>query len=577
MESVDQLRSEIINNPKHFTSIPSFNNNIRSTSAYWYTRSRELLEMVEQIGPPTIFMTLSAADLYWPDLYQILDPDYNYDAIRIESAFLRRRRLLNENPMIVAYFFHQRLNSFLEKFFYKTFAVENFWFRIEFQHRGSPHMHGLFWLKDAPDMHKLKDTDVDKIKSVVEYFNILISTWHPNPNETYDYHPSFYRYSDVLNKDADYNHLLRAVQMHTCRNNYCMRKERGSNRFVCRFKYPKDICHESTISFLDGVPEFVPKRNSTNLNAHNPSVLSVWRANIDCQAVTSTRAVLNYIAKYASKSESKSSSLMDFFTNAIQSTKPGDNMKQVVQKILLKMCAERDYSAQEIFWVVMGWPFYKTSKQFTVINLSESAWDKVVLDTENENSAFINKCPLKNYAQRPSQFESMSLKEFCTSVYTVKGRFVVRRKPTLLRVYPKLQYDENGNNEKYFKLHVVVNVPWRNIDQLKTEESTWQTIYNQHFGPEIVPPHNLRDLLQSIEEENCEDITNDEVETTDWMLVAGGPHHQTQPVCLGFRQIDITAQWETINEKEEIEKIKTFIENSKQQYGNEEETTYNDV
>lgn len=47
---------------------------IRGTRAYWYTRLKELIAMVKQLGPPTIFFTLSAADLQWPELYALLDP-----------------------------------------------------------------------------------------------------------------------------------------------------------------------------------------------------------------------------------------------------------------------------------------------------------------------------------------------------------------------------------------------------------------------------------------------------------------------------------------------------------------------
>ncbi|XP_026422477.1 uncharacterized protein LOC113318524 [Papaver somniferum] len=48
---------------------------IRGMRAYWYSRLKELIEMVKQLGSPTIFFTLSAADLQWPELYAILDPE----------------------------------------------------------------------------------------------------------------------------------------------------------------------------------------------------------------------------------------------------------------------------------------------------------------------------------------------------------------------------------------------------------------------------------------------------------------------------------------------------------------------
>jgi len=41
------------------------------------------------------------------------------------------------------------------------------------------------------------------------------------------------------------------------------------------------------------------------INNHNPTILSIWRANVDFQPVLSIHAVQKYIAKYASKAEKK--------------------------------------------------------------------------------------------------------------------------------------------------------------------------------------------------------------------------------------------------------------------------------
>ena len=58
--------------PVSYTHL-SYNANLRSSSSYWYMRSQELLDMVEELGTPTVFITLSTADLYWPEIYRILD------------------------------------------------------------------------------------------------------------------------------------------------------------------------------------------------------------------------------------------------------------------------------------------------------------------------------------------------------------------------------------------------------------------------------------------------------------------------------------------------------------------------
>ena len=38
--------------------------------------------------------------------------------------------------------------------------VKDYFYRVEFQQRGSPHTHCLFWIEDAPKLHTDSDSDV---------------------------------------------------------------------------------------------------------------------------------------------------------------------------------------------------------------------------------------------------------------------------------------------------------------------------------------------------------------------------------------------------------------------------------
>ncbi|KAK3925505.1 Spore cortex-lytic enzyme, partial [Frankliniella fusca] len=55
-----------------------YSSSIRSTRNFWFSRSAELQEMVQQIGLPTIFFTLSAADFHGPRLFDLLKEAYGY-------------------------------------------------------------------------------------------------------------------------------------------------------------------------------------------------------------------------------------------------------------------------------------------------------------------------------------------------------------------------------------------------------------------------------------------------------------------------------------------------------------------
>ena len=39
--------------------------------------------------------------------------------------------------------------------------IVDFFYRVEFQQRGSPHIHALFWVKDAPQYEKSSNDTID--------------------------------------------------------------------------------------------------------------------------------------------------------------------------------------------------------------------------------------------------------------------------------------------------------------------------------------------------------------------------------------------------------------------------------
>lgn len=118
----------------------------------------------------------------------------------------------------------------------------------------------------------------------------------------------------------DYTELLNVVQWHTkCSEYTCLKKKNST--LECRYKAPWPEQLES--SFLldhNNNPSYKRERNDNHLNVHNPTMLTIWRANVDCQAIYSKKAVLQYISKYASKTEHKSKSYTDMLKHIVGST-----------------------------------------------------------------------------------------------------------------------------------------------------------------------------------------------------------------------------------------------------------------
>ena len=119
----------------------------------------EVVGMVKQLGMPMWFMTLSCADLRWPELFQIIGrvngknmTDEEVDALSYDE----RCRLLNLNPVLVAKHFQYRVETFFTEILLTDVnpigKIVYYALRIRFQMRGSPHLHALIWTSDCPKL-----------------------------------------------------------------------------------------------------------------------------------------------------------------------------------------------------------------------------------------------------------------------------------------------------------------------------------------------------------------------------------------------------------------------------------------
>lgn len=142
-------------------SVWAFMRGIRGTAAYWADAKSDLHAMLRQIGPPTFFITLSAADAQWYDLALSLAPLHVdvHDAEQ-RDAYLHgldegaRRTMLRDRPVDVARHFSNRWSlmlRWLQQPDSPLGGIADVWWRIEFQRRGSAHVHFFVWCEDAPD------------------------------------------------------------------------------------------------------------------------------------------------------------------------------------------------------------------------------------------------------------------------------------------------------------------------------------------------------------------------------------------------------------------------------------------
>lgn len=131
--------------------------------------------MVDTLGLPTIFFMVSTADLQWPELARLICPEQ-------PDSLLRRIQAVNDNPALADWFFCHRVQKFVEAFYLGMVKATDYWMWFEWQHRGSPHIHDVAWLPNAPDVEQfLKSTDsIESIKEeIIQYANKVVTTINP--------------------------------------------------------------------------------------------------------------------------------------------------------------------------------------------------------------------------------------------------------------------------------------------------------------------------------------------------------------------------------------------------------------
>ena len=202
-----------------------FMKSVKGTPAYWKNFLYDVLAMVKQLGLPTFFLTLSCADLRWDELANIIGKLNN---IPVDDTVLsdhkKRCELLNSNPVLTARHFQFRVETFFKDILLTKESclgkLDNYVIKVEFQFRGSPHIHAFLWVSEPPTLTK---------ETIDEYVNFVESTVRadlPDPTEE----PELYE-------------LVSQYQIHR-HSNSC----RKYKNIPCRFNFGKFFTNRTIVA-----------------------------------------------------------------------------------------------------------------------------------------------------------------------------------------------------------------------------------------------------------------------------------------------------------------------------------------
>jgi helitron helicase-like protein/uncharacterized protein DUF6570/PIF1-like helicase len=565
--TADELREAFQNNDPEaaslLRSITSMSGSLRGTRSYWGGRRQDLQSHIQHLGAAHFFLTLSAADLHWDDLMRHL-PRYNEWRDEDISQRIRiARDNLRDNPHIVSFWFHHRFKTFKEVVLDRKFKIRDYWFRYEWQGRGSTHVHGVYWVQLAPDSEQLDSAQLRD--AFARFWGIHIIAINPEPSRqppTHTERPVMqYSPEEQQNTLEQLSALVNRVQRHVCSDCYCRRMNRVTKQIECRFHFPMKIRMDPVLDKPIGSTFYrmYPPRNHEFLNAYNPLVSMAWQANIDIAPCTGRKALLEYLTKYVSKPEPGTQSYRQMMESLLTRVNPDHPLRSAVNKLLNRLIGERDWAAQEVFHMLLKLPLQQSSRQVVRVNCypdsQQGAAFHVDHEEENESGRIRRgQSSREKYTLRPPYVEDVPYIRWLRA-YNPKTHKPRRAKDCVLIYGPV--YKQTKQAEDFARVKMMLHHPFRKTeDLLMRPNGTTFDSFTEAFEhcKRAHPPHETDnyddDPVEDLPEELFEDIDIDEEEPVgSWeVLAAQRPGHDGATYIedadtLGQRDIDREYDW----------------------------------
>ena len=225
----------------------------------------------------------------------------------------------------------------------------------------------------------MKDTPIPSIVSQ-ESRDALSIFWAQyvtalNPNQALPQvgrNPASLPFDEQLNSKEHLTERLNRYQRHSnCTTTYCLRKHKVTGEVRCRFYFPQPQREVATVSREQNPQfyKFLPERNDSKLNQYVHLLTMSWNATTDFAPCTSTKSVVNYIAKHASKSEVKSKSYQEIFAGVTARDSINRSFQSTATRVINALIGERDWSAQEVTHHLLGLDLVSSSRDTIALDM----------------------------------------------------------------------------------------------------------------------------------------------------------------------------------------------------------------
>ena len=499
---------------------------LRNSPAYLASKKKDVFAMIRQLGLPTWFMSLSSADTRWSFLLKALsqlDGIILSDEEVAELSWNEKTKLVQKDPITCSRIFDERVRKFIQIFLKSTHDpvghVTDYFYRVEFQQRGSPHIHMLVWIDNAPKYPK------DDKETIVKFVDNYVSCSNQHDSMSHLVHLQTHKHSKTCRKKG------KAV----CRFGFPLPPLRKTvlleplDLDVDKYKKKYDKIQDNMNKYKDGMnfsfeqfltevaemseeeyikcirssingPKVFLKRQPSEIriNLYNEQLLCAWNANIDLQYVLDPYACAMYIVSYISKSQRGMSALLD---RACKEARQGNmDIKRQVRHIGNQFLNSVEVSAQEAAYLVLQMPLTKGSRD--VLFLSTSPPDERVqllkqkyqLEELSPDSTDIHhKNIFERYAKRPKQLERWCLADYASQL---EVKYPEKETPEVLEEVNDDDVQASGDeesDEKEFSEHKTV-VTLKNGIVIRRRSHALVIRY-VHYSAKTDPENHYREKL----------------------------------------------------------------------------------
>lgn len=498
---------------KNFAFLKTVPNSVQ----YWGEKKKDLFAMMRQLGKPTVFLTMSANEIGWPKLMEILHslsqrfPDQDWQNLNKGQ----KTSLVCEDPVVCCIYFKRLVDHIMTILGanspnnpFGKFYVKDSFIRFEFQNRGSPHAHIILWLNDDP-AEKVCEDMPNTIKFIDSLFSVnssdlpeedmIIRQTHKHTFTCTKRGEKSCRFKIPFWPSEDTTILIPLASSDPRRQELRLqaaeiRQNLENRQYQTIPDFFKDNSITSYKSYLNLIrstltrPTVLLKRNmdQIHINSFHPWIAGVLNSNMDIQFILDEYSCAAYVVGYVNKTERGMGNLRRQMQDLSDQNPDADHLS-LMKMVSIKFLNAIEMTSQEASWFLLRQNMSHFSRDVKYIptglpserhkyRKTKKCMDAEGLADDSRDVWTFN--IIEKYEDRPPELENVYLAEFVSDyVQQTKTKEYKKRAKSIIIRYNQYKSDDLTN---FTREMVLLFIPFRSeiVDILDRDK--FKEVYNEN-------------------------------------------------------------------------------------------------